>query len=78
MKSLLVVFCLCALTDAAYAETDPFVGRFTHDYTCSKDESVWTVKKSGTAWQALVHGSHETVSARRTSDAEQKAFWEQV
>lgn len=75
---MLSVFCLCAPTGAAYAETDPFVGRFTHDYTRSKDESVWTVKKSGAAWQVLIHGSRETVSARRTSDAERKAFWEQM
>jgi hypothetical protein len=78
MKRLLAVFCLCALTGAAYAETDPFVGSFTHDFTRPKNESVWTVKKSGAAWQVLVHGSHETVHARRMSDAERMAFWEQL
>lgn len=78
MKRSLLVFCLCVLTSTAYAETDPLVGSFTHDFTRPKNQSVWTVKKSGATWQVLLHGSHETVRARVATDAERTAFWEQM
>jgi hypothetical protein len=78
MKRLLTVFCLYALAGAACAQTDPLVGSFTHDFTRPKNQSVWTVKKTAAVWQVRVHGSNETLHARRASDGEKAAFWEQV
>lgn len=78
MKSLLAVFFLYILTGTAFAETNPLVGRFTHDFTSPKNQSVWTVKRTGNAWQVLVHGSHQTVRARQIGDAERAEFWDQM
>lgn len=78
MKSLLTASCLCALTRTANAETEPLVGSFTHDFTRPKLTLCGTVKKSGTAWTVLIHGSNETVSTKRSSEAEKKAFWDRM
>lgn len=78
MKRWLAIFCMCALSGAVEAGTDPFVGSFTHDYTRLKNDPVWTVKKSGATWQVHVHGANETVRARPVSNTERAAFWEQM
>jgi hypothetical protein len=78
MKRLLTVFYLSALAGVACAETNPLAGSFTHNFTRAENQSVWTVKKAGTAWQVRVHGSNETLRARPVSDAERAAFWEQM
>ena len=78
MKRLLAVICLYVLAGSASAETNPLLGSFTHDFTRPSNQSVWTVKKVGTAWQVRVHGANETVRAKRMSDAEKAAFWEQM
>lgn len=78
MKRWLAIFCMCALSGAVEAGTDPFVGSFTHDYTRLKNDSVWTVKKTGATWQVRVPGSNETVRARPISKTERGAFWEQM
>ena len=78
MKRLLSVFFSFALAGAASAASDPLVGSFTHDFTRTKNDPVWTVKKTGSAWQVRVHGANETVRARPATNAERAAFWEQM
>jgi hypothetical protein len=78
MNRLLTVFCLCTLTSHAVAATDFLLGSFTHDFTRPKNQSVWTVKKSGTAWQVIVHDSNETLPARQVGKEGRMQFWEQM
>jgi len=78
MKRFLAVVCLYALTGSASARNDPLVGSFTHNFTRVKNDPVWTVKKTGTAWHVRVHGANEPVHARLATNAERAAFWEQM
>ncbi|MFC5476637.1 hypothetical protein [Massilia suwonensis] len=78
MNRLLTVFCLWAFAGGVSAGTDPLVGSFTHDFTRIKNDSVWTVKKTGSVWKVRVHGSNEIAGARLVSDSEKAAFWEQM
>ena len=78
MRRLLAVLCLYVFAGAASASTDPLVGSFTHDFTRVKNDPVWTVKKTGSAWQVRLHGANATVHARPATNAERAAFWEQM
>ena len=77
MKRLLSVLTLYVLAGSASAETSPLVGSFTHDFTRPSNQSVWTVKKAGAAWQVRLHGGNQTVRARPATDAE-RAAWEKM
>jgi len=78
MKRILAVILLSAMTTAVSANPDSVVGQFTHDFTLPKNQPVWTVKKTGTTWQVLFHGSNETLSAKQVDEAGKAAFWEQM
>lgn len=78
MKRVISVLFLLCVSCPLLAAPEPLSGQFTHDFTRTKNASVWTVKKSGTEWRVFVHGSKGAVPATKVSEAERKAFWEKM
>jgi len=66
------------MTTGVSANPDSLVGQFTHDFTLPENQPVWTVKKTGTTWRVLFHGSNETLLAKQVDEAGKAAFWEQM
>ena len=78
MKNMLAVLLLSAMTTGVSANSNSLVGQFTHDFTLPENLPVWTVKKTGTTWRVLFHGSNETSLAKPVDKAGKAAFWEQM
>jgi hypothetical protein len=78
MKKRLLSLVLLIAAFPAFAEINPIVGAFGHDFTTTKNDPVFTVKENKGSFQLTQHGDDSMHTLSALSNAAKKEFWDKM